>query len=125
MDYLVWGQRRIHEYGLMLNKVLIGMHPADVADIHKALTGKEKKAADELLNTVIDYWSILKSTSIEGLRTSFLQRNGKLSNEDGGWQMHVESKGYDMLIDSLPWTYTIIKSPWMEKPLFTQWSTKV
>jgi len=125
MDYLVWGRRRIHEYGLLLNKILIGMHPADVADIHVSLTSKEKKAADELLKAVIEHWSVLKNTSIEGLRTAFLQRNGKLSNEEGGWQMHVESKGIDILIENLPWPYSIIKSSWMEKPLFTQWTTRV
>jgi hypothetical protein len=124
MDYLVWGQRRLHEYGLTLNKVLLGMHPADIADIHESISASEKKAAEVLLNAVIENWSVLKSTSIDGLRTSFVQRNGRLSNEDGGWQMHVESKGLDILIDSLPWTYSIIKTPWMEKPLFTQWSTK-
>lgn len=124
MDYLVWGQRRIHEYGLTLNKVLLGMQPSDVADIHELLTGQEKRAADELLKAVIEHWSRLKNTSIDGLRASFLQRNGRLSDDDGGWQMHVESKGIDILIESLPWTYSIVKTPWMEKPLFTQWSTK-
>jgi hypothetical protein len=30
-----------------------------------------------------------------------------------------------MLIDSLPWSFSIIKLPWMQKPLFTQWQTKI
>jgi len=125
LDYLVWGQRSIHEYSLILNKLLTGMHPSEVADIHVSLTGKEKKAADEFLETVIEYWSLLKNTSSDGLRTSFLQRNGRLVNEEGGWQLHVESKGIDILIENLPWPFSIIKSPWMDKPLFTQWSTRV
>ncbi len=125
LDYLIWGERKTHEYGLTLNKVLMGLHPADVCDIHISLTEVEKSAADELLKTVIDYWTILKNTGIESLRTTFLQRKGRLSNEDGGWQLHVEAKGFDILIDSLPWTFSIIKFPWMEKPLFTQWQTKV
>lgn len=125
MDYLIWGKRKTHEYGLQLSKVLVGLKPEDIADISLTLTADEILKADEILDTVIYHWKILKNTSADGLRNSFLQRNGRLSNEDGGWQMHVEAKGYDMLIDSLPWSFSIIKFPWMEKPLFTQWQTKI
>lgn len=125
LDYLVWGRRKIHEYALVFNKVLAGLTPIDIADIKQELTEKEKAAADELIKEIIMNWLIVKNTSIENFRTSFLQRNGRLVNEDGGWQLHVESRGYDILIDSLPWTFSIIKLPWMQKPLFTQWQTKI
>jgi hypothetical protein len=125
LDLLVWGERKIHEYGLSLNKVLTGLQPSDVCDIHVTLTQEEKSAANEFLQTIISHWSILKNTGIESLRTTFLQRQGRLSSEDGGWQLHTASKGYDVLIDSLPWSFSIIKFPWMTKPLFTQWKTKV
>lgn len=125
MDYLIWGKRKTHEYGLMLNKVLLGIEPEDIVDISLTLTAKEMNKADELLKTVIQYWTILKNTSADGFRNSFLQRNGRLGYEDGGWQLFVETKGFDILIDSLPWSFSIIKFPWMEKPLFTQWQTKV
>jgi hypothetical protein len=125
LDLLVWGERKIHEYGLLLNKILAGVHPEDICDIHVSLEENEKAAAVELLQTVVSHWSILKNTSIEGLRTTFLQREGRLSNEDGGWQLHTAPKAYDILIDSLPWSFSIIKFPWMTKPLFTQWQTKI
>ncbi|MBV9962180.1 MAG: hypothetical protein JO072_08030 [Parafilimonas sp.] len=123
--YLVYNERKLFEYDLMLNKVFGGMHPADVCDTNIQLSASEKAAADEYLETVISYWSALKNTSVHGFRTSFLQRNARLSNEDGGWQLHVQSKAYDILIESLPWTFSIIKFPWMTKPLFTQWQTRV
>ena len=125
MDYLVWGKRKTHEYGLMLNKVLTGLQPWDIVDISQTLTAAEMHKAVEVLETVIQHWTILKNTSVDGFRNSFLQRNARLSNEDGGWQLFVEAKGYDILLDSLPWSFSIIKFPWMEKPLFTQWQTKV
>ena len=124
LDYLVWGERKVHEYGLTLNKVLAGIAPAEIADTSPGLTGEEMNEGDELLRAVIQYWTILKNTSVNAFRESFLQRNGKLSNEDGGWQLHVESRGLDILIDYLPWSFSIIKYPWMDKPLFTQWQTK-
>ena len=125
MDYLVWGKRKTHEYGLMLNKVMLGIEPEDIVDISLTLTAEEMDKADELLETVIQHWSILKNTSVDGFRNSFLQRNGRLGNEDGGWQLFVKTKGFDILIESLPWSFSIIKFPWMKKPLFTQWQTKV
>ena len=97
----------------------------DICDIHVSLSGHEKVAGQEFLETIIHHWSILKNTSIEGLRTTFLQRVGRLADEDGGWQLHTEAKSYDILIDSLPWSFSIIKFPWMTKPLFTQWPTKI
>lgn len=121
LDYLVWGEHKIHEYGLALNKVLLGLQPIDICDIHIELTAGEKQEADELLLHVIQYWSALKNTSIDGLRQTFLQRNGRLSQTDGGWQLHVEAKTVDILIERLPWAYSIMKLPWMQQPIFTQW----
>ena len=99
MDFLVWGERKVYEYDLILNKVIAGIYPENLCDINIALSKNEQYATNEFLETIIKYWSILKRTSIEGLRTSFLQRNGRLSNEDGCWQLHVESKSFDLLID--------------------------
>jgi hypothetical protein len=125
LDWLVWGDHKVHEYGLLLNKILVGLELSDICDIHVSLSGHEKVAGQEFLETIIHHWSILKNTSIAGLRTTFLQRAGRLANEDGGWQLHTEAKSYDILIDSLPWSFSIIKFPWMTKPLFTQWPTKI
>lgn len=124
MDHLVWGERKAYEYNLSFNKVLAGIPPQEVVDISLLLTDEEKAVADSLLESVILHWSILKNTSIDGLRGSFLQRNGKMHNEDGGWQLHVQSKPFDMLLDHLPWGISIIKFSWMEKPVYTQWRTK-
>jgi hypothetical protein len=125
MDHLVWGQRKVYEYSFSLNKILAGMGPEEVADISVELTEEEMKEGDDLLTAVVAHWQALKKTSVEGLRTAFLQRNGKLYDEDGGWQMHVGSKAFDVLIDSLPWSFSIVKFSWMDKPLYTQWGTKV
>ena len=125
MDYLVWGARKTYEYNLSFNKVLAGMEPQEVVNSSLVLTDEERLVADSLLGSVIQHWSILKNTTIDGLRTSFLQRNGKICDEDGGWQLHVETKPFDMLIDKLPWSLSIIKFSWMEKPVYTQWRTKI
>jgi hypothetical protein len=125
MDYLVWGPRKVYEYNLSLNKILAGMPLATIADCTVLLSAEEQDLADQLLANVIAHWSILKNTSPEGLRTSFLQRQGRLQEADGAWQLHVAAQAFDMLIDRLPWSFSIIKFPWMEQPIYTQWRTSI
>lgn len=56
-----------------------------------------------LLQTVIDYWEVLKSTSPDGLREGFLQRQGKLTRSgDRNWKLQVEQQAIDILLGSLP-----------------------
>src|SRR6202007_2915642 len=57
IDHLVYGERKLYEYDLILNKVLAGIHPVAVCDIGIQLSPLEKSAADEYLQTVISYWS--------------------------------------------------------------------
>jgi hypothetical protein len=85
---------------------------------------KESLEADELLRSVIEHWSVLKNTSIDGLREAFLQRIGLLEKQDNGWILRVETKGHDLLLDNIPWTYTSIEFPWDESVIFTEWNYK-
>ena len=66
------------------------------------------------------HWGALKSTSIDGLRNSFLMRNGKLSKEEI-WQLTVENKAWDVLLAQLPWGISMVKTPWMEELLYVHW----
>jgi hypothetical protein len=64
----------------------------------------------------------LGSTTVDGLRQTFLQRRGRLETRDGGGRwLVVEAGSFDMLIDHLPWGYTMQKLPWMEEVLNVEW----
>ncbi len=76
---------------------------------------------NELLESTISYWTSLKATSVSGLRTAFIQREGILQRQHGGWSLKIERTGYDMLIDKLPWGIGLVKLPWMNEPLHTDW----
>lgn len=78
---------------------------------------------DSLLSAVIEYWGVLKNTSIDGLRESFLQREGRLIKADKQWLLKVEPKAYDLLIGYLPWTISMIKLPWMDEIIKVEWHT--
>lgn len=120
-EYLVTGQENPPEYHLVLNKLLVGIQTAKPILSDKRLTEEEKSISKSLLDAVIAHWKILGSTSVEGLRQSFLQREGKLTEREDSWELVVEQKPFDMLMDHLPWSINIVKLPWMVKTLYVRW----
>lgn len=121
LEFLVSGQENIQEFNSSLNKILCGMEISEVLEPVEILDSGVKAECMELLNEVIRHWSILRNTSVDGLRESFLQREGKLSPVDKGWLLHVEQKGMDVLLNSLPWGIGTIKLPWTEEKLHVEW----
>jgi hypothetical protein len=77
--------------------------------------------AGDLLAAAIAQWSILKNTSVEGLREGFLQRGGKLFSKNGNLWLQVEKNAIDILLDYLPWNLGIIKLPWLKDVLRVEW----
>ncbi|PTT76668.1 hypothetical protein DBR42_26570, partial [Pelomonas sp. HMWF004] len=70
---------------------------------------------------VIQHWRILGTTSLAGLRESFLVRSAQLSLQDEAWRLAVEPGPFDMLLDQLPWGYTTLRHPWMERVIHVDW----
>jgi hypothetical protein len=121
LQYLASKDDQPEEHELLLNKVLVGMPLAAPLKFNVKLTDEEKEICEGLLDAVIKNWTALKNTSRDGLRTSFLLRNGSLKKEETAWQLKVEKKAFDILLNKLPWGYTMIHNPWMEFPLLTEW----
>jgi hypothetical protein len=84
-------------------------------------TPQESAEASALLASVIEHWAVLKTTSAEGLRHTFLLRDGKLERQPHQWQLTVDRHGVDVLLESLPWGFSIVSLPWMPTPLFVSW----
>jgi hypothetical protein len=121
-DYLVYGEQDfVSEHKLVLNKILCGMQPRESLNPLVEIGEQEKKEADELLIAAIEHWSILKNTSADGYRYSFLKRDGVLKFVNESWQLNIERKSYDMLLESLPYTISIIQLPWMTNKLKVEW----
>ena len=122
VHYLSTGNKNMQEYELVLPKILCGAAIDKPVDTGKFQVDKTlKREAEEVLTSVIEYWNILQNTSIDGLRESFLKRNGKLTYDGKDWLLQVEQQPYDMLLQHLPWNISMIKLPWMEKMLKTEW----
>jgi len=122
LHYLATRERTAPESALVLPKLLCGW-PLE----QPVLGGLELPEAalaegENLLQTVINYWEVLKNTSPDGLRQGFLQRQGKLTRSDtGNWKLRIEQQSIDILLSRLPWGLSMVKLPWMTEVLVVEW----
>lgn len=121
LNYLAAGHEELEPYEMALNKLLCGIPVNTPIILDEPLSEEDKEEVTVLLKHVISAWSILKSTSPEGLRQAFLERNGDLSEKPEAWQLNVEKKGMDIIMNKLPWGFNLIKLPWMDKLLQVEW----
>jgi hypothetical protein len=121
LHYLWSGAQDAPEYELALPKVLCGLPLMAGPTGREQLTEVDLAAACELLEAVIEHWSALRNTSVDGLRGSFLCRPGKLRLSDTGWRLQVERSAFDILLEHLPWALSPIRLPWMRSLLWVEW----
>ena len=121
LQYLVTHSSAAPEYQLPLNKVLCGVDLAEPVPEDMPLPEGAEVILDGLMHSVIQHWKALGNTSIQGLQTTFMQREGRLTDTTQNWHLAVAPGTFDMLLDQLPWSFQTIKHPWMDKPLFVIW----
>jgi len=121
LKFLCTGLEKVPEYNLTLEKVVCGFSVTEPIPINVPLDDKEKKECEMLLQSVIEHWKALKNTSIQGLRETFLKRDGLLRKVDKGWLLQVERKTLDVLLDSIPWGYSTFHLSWNEQIIFVEW----
>lgn len=119
--YAVWKKEKPAELELALNKVLCGVKPGKPLLRDVSITDEEKQLCEEMITVVTQRWEVLKNTSPDGLRESFLQRNGKLFVDSGIRTLVVEKKSFDMLLDQIPWSISNVRLGWMEEMLHIRW----
>jgi hypothetical protein len=122
-QFLVSGQEKYPEFDLMLNKILIGYPLESTLPAEIALSEFEKQEATDVLKSVVKHWTALKNTSIDGLQSAFLMREGKLTMNDNGFYLQVEHKTMDILMNRIPWSFSILKTPWMKQKLTVEWDS--
>jgi len=122
LHYLVYASPALEESMLALNKILSGLHPESFVNPDGCeWTPLVEQECEDVLHSIITHWEVLRNTSIDGLRETFLQREGKLTRRADSWLLQVDSRGVDVLMASLPWSIGIIKLPWMDRMLYVEW----
>jgi hypothetical protein len=123
LHFLATGREEPHEYLLVIAKLLCGLEPQVPIARRVPIDDRAKSQAEELLKAVIGHWSALKSTSPDGLRGSFLCRQGRLTRKSSdGWRLQVESQSWDVLLNRLPWSRSVVRLPWMPELLWIDWA---
>jgi hypothetical protein len=123
VQYLVTGAAEASEPALLLNKILCGASPEQPLEPPPTVSEEEAALSTQVLQGVIANWGKLGNTSIEGLRESFLIREGRLvrKESDNSWALTVSQKAFDVLLDALPWRLSMIRLPWMQTLLNVKW----
>lgn len=122
LHFLATGQNAASEYELALPKVLCALLPDDVVEGATELSKEEIEESINLLETVVRYWDVLRDTSPDGLRGTFLCRPGKLSRRENDWLLQVERQSHDILLENLPWGIAMLQLPWMPQMLIVEWN---
>lgn len=123
LQHLVYESPLTEENELPLNKLLSGLQPTSFVDpLLFEYTPETQRECEDVLHAIVTHWSVLRNTSVAGLRETFLQREGKLTLRTDGWLLQVDSRGVDVLLASLPWSIGIIKLPWMDGMLYVEWA---
>jgi hypothetical protein len=121
VQFMVTGQSATPEYELILNKILCGIGTSIPVSAGIDITEQEQTLIEQMLTSMIQHWKVLGSTSINGLRETFFQRQGWLVLEEDCWRLKVKEQTFDLLLDRLPWSMSLIKHGWMDKPLRVSW----
>lgn len=123
IHFLASGQTELREPDLVLGKLLCGLDLEAPVPVRVEVDEATRAVSDSLLAFVLASWKGIGGTTIQGLRGSFLCRDGRLSRreDDDGWVLDVERRTHDILLGSFPWQTSIVKLPWMPQPLFVHW----
>lgn len=119
--YIASGNTDVVEFELTLPKILCGVELKQEINTSVRLSKELLDETKAMLQSVVEHWQVLGNTTPEGLRDSFLKREGKLVLKNNEWLLQVEQRSYDMLLQQIPWNYQWIKLPWMPAMLRVEW----
>lgn len=121
LQYLVTGRFDTPESELVLNRLLAGIPLSATLVPDIAPSTADLDICDGLLKAAIHNWPIIRGTSPDGLRETFLQREGRLQQSDQRWRLVVQRKAVDVLVDQIPWSFATVFHRWMPGPVQVTW----
>lgn len=121
LKFLSTGNWQTPEYELALEKICCGISLDEPVPRCVECDDEDKAEAESLLLSVIEHWKVLKNTSVNGLRSTFLQRDGILTFKENNWNLRVERKAYDVMLDAVPWGFSTTVLPWNSCLIYTEW----
>lgn len=120
IGFITFGRVEVPEYDLVLAKVLCGVELEEPLEPVQ-LEDEDVAACDVLLRSVLEHWTVLRSSSPTWLREQFFLREGKLEDVDSGRRLTIERRAQDVLLARLPWGLGVVGLPWLTDRIFVQW----
>ena len=121
LHFVATGESDFFECDLVFEKILCGVSLTIPVKRESLLSKRIKDESRQLLCEVIRQWPALKNSSPDGLRQLFIQRDGKLVQEEHHYKLLMERKAQDILLDKLNWNSSLAKIPWRTELLFVEW----
>lgn len=121
-QYLITGDNEISENQLVLNKLICGAEINQFVDVSIPIEDTEKELCISLLeNAVLKNWPSLNKSSVDGLRETFLIREGVLKKNEKDYILIVKDKTVDILLKDITWTISIVQTGLMENKIIVEW----
>lgn len=121
LHYAATKREQDYEHNMLFEKFLCGMPIQQPIQREISICDAHKIQVEEMLQSVLEHWSALKSNSTDLLRNEFIQRDGKLDFQDNNPRLFIEKKTQDILVEKIPWNISVTKIPWIEKLIYTDW----
>ncbi len=122
LQYMVSGSKDYQEYLLALNKLFCNLGIGFPISHKVVLEDEIYEQCEAFLEAVKNQWSVMKNTSVQGFRESFLMRKGVLERQGNDWTLKVEQNSIDVLLTTLPWGFGMVKFPWNDYIISTEWN---
>ncbi len=119
--FISTGLMEAPEYNLVLEKIICGLPIAFPIPTKIELIQEEIDECLALITSAIEHWEVLKATSVQGFRQTFLQREGVLKPRESSWLLQIEYKTLDVLLEKIPWGFNTIFLPWLNKIINVEW----
>ena len=120
LTWLVQGDSALGSKPGPLERLLCGISAGTVSTAVEQPSAETGELIESLLSTVCERWAPLANTSNQGLRETFLARDGLLLLEPRT-ELTVHHKTFDVLLQQLPWTIGQLYLPWLDGPLQVHW----
>ncbi|MEM7037796.1 MAG: contractile injection system tape measure protein, partial [Bacteroidota bacterium] len=121
LQYIITGEPQAPEHQLLFNKLLCGLPPNTPLPNEIEIQTHEIHETQALLEAILQNWPPLRNSSIQELRSTFLQRDAILVQRQDNWDLHVQPGPFDMLLEKIPWSYQIIMLKWLKLAIYVTW----
>lgn len=121
LHYIATEREQDYESEMLFEKLLCNIPIHQTINRNIILPDALKKESNEMLQSVLENWPVMKDSSVYLLQNEYLQRPGKIILTEGNPKIIVERKTQDILLDKLNWNLGIVKLAWKNKIIFVDW----